>query len=478
VPVEPESPAFVAAARDFAARRRSHPAFRLLRLYTGCSAEDLDQLAAKIYCGAIPEETYRVPESRLKTALGLILFPWHALTNKSWLWKAGETVDWQLETIDESYFREWFAGIYAALPGTKRVSPRTPPIAEASFTTSPYVSARLDEMLTLVLLAPLMALALEHLRRAEGLDVRQAYRHAVTTHAVFSGYFSRHPCRRFVTFDDESNPPARLTAFRRRCAGEFIVVQNGERNRHPHIAFGAMDRYLVFGPAYERIAKSIGVQARNVDVVGAFILDGRFRAVQTALAAPAETLYDVLFIDQGIHPFNGLSERSGRSLETTVERLGELKARRPELRVAYQLRYYVPALAWLEAKVREMVASRGAGRLEVLDNPDGNASYRNLLRSRLVMTFESTLGFEALRLGRRTLFVNFSGDPTETLCPDQRFQLEDATADYGRFAAAVETLLVDGPFGVPAAALDRHPFADGRTRERIATLLSSLPRLM
>lgn len=473
MPSEPESPAFVAAARDFAARRRAHPAFRLLRLYTGCSEEDLGQLAAKIYCGSIPEETYRLPESGLKTALGLALFPLRALAGKSWLWRAEERVDWQLETIDDEYFRAWFADVYAALPGSKRLSPRTPPIPGERLTSSPYASVRLDETLALLVLAPLMALALEHLRRAEGLDVRQAFRHAVTTHAVFSGYFSRHPCRRFVTFDDESNPPARLTAFRRRGGTQFAVVQNGERNRHPHVAFGAMDLYLVFGPAYERILKSVGVRAR-FESVGAIVLDTRFRALSEALAAAGEPERDVVFVDQGVYPHNGLCERSGRSLETIVERLGELKSRRPSLKIAYQLRKYPPELAWLEAKVRAMVEARGGGRLEILPNPDGGASYRSLASSRLLMTFESTLGFEALRFGRKALFVNFSGDPSETLCPDPRFQLEDPEADYGRFEKAVDALLAPGPFEAPAIAVDRHPFSDGRARERTAAALKRL----
>ncbi len=467
-------PRFVAEAEAFRTRWQDHPAFRLLKRYWRCSDEDLGQAIRKIHSGSIPEETYRTEESGLKTSLGLLLFPLRAFATKRWLGRSRPITDWQLETIDEEYFRTWFAEIYAALPGTKRLSPRAPaPIPGHELTPSPYECAALGDLLRLLFLAPAMTVALESLRRECGLDVRQAYRNAVTTYTVFSGYFARYPCRRFVTFDDESNPPARVIAYRRRCEGEFIVVQNGERNRHPHIAFGAMDRYLVFGPAYERILRDIGVRARRFDSVGALVLDRRFRALEAALAEGGAVRHDVLFVDQGIYPHNGLCERSGRSLETIVERLGRLKGLRPELRIAYQMRKYPPAMAWLEEKIKEMVRDRGEGRLDVLDNPDGDASYRNLARSRLLMTFESTLGFEALRMGRRALFVNFSGDPSETLCPDPRYQLEDPAADYARFEAAVLSLLTDEPFEVPSAALDRHPFVDGRTRERIAALLAS-----
>lgn len=464
-------PAFVAAAEQFRLRWEAHPAFGLLRLYTGCAPEELAQLVRKMHASSIPEETYRLPEGALKTAWGLLLFPLHALASKSWLWARREVVDWQVEVTDPEHLAQNWERVFDALPDSKRLAPRdSGPIAGRPCAASPYDSVRLSDLLRLAVLAPFMTLALEDLRRAAGLDVRQAYRHAVTTYAVFSGFFARFPCRRFVTYDDESNPPARVIAFRRRGGEEFFVVQNGERNAHPHIAFGLMDRYLVFGPAYERILRDIGVSAR-FDAVGSVVLDGRYQTLQAAIAAGGPPR-DVVFVDQGVYPHNGLCERSGRSLETIVERLGELKARHPELTVAYQLRHYPERLRWLETMVREMVTKRGEGRVELLPNEDGGASYRSLAGSRLLMTFESTMGFEALRAGRKALFVNFSGDPAETLCPDPRFQLEDETADYGRFEAAVLRLLAEPLDGPPPVALERHPFIDGRTQERIAALLT------
>lgn len=467
------SPAFVADAERFLERWRGHAAFRLLNVYFRRPQPELDQIIRKIYASSIPEETYRISESRLQTALGLLVYPFHAFVFKSWLWRRADTVDWQLETIDEDYFLRWFAKIYRDLPATKRLSPRHGPITGHETTASPYASVRLLDLLRLLILAPLMTLALERLRRASGLDLRQAYRQAVSTFTVFSGYFARYPCRRFITFDDESNPPARCLAFRRAAGAEFIVVQNGERNRHPHIAFGLMDRYLVFGPAYAELLRDIGTQA-GFEAVGALCLDERFAAVKEARRQAGRPRWDILFIDQGIYPYNGLNERSGLSLETIVRRLGELKDRHPELRIAYQLRWYAPEQKWLEKAVRAMAARAGAGRIEALDNPDKNASYRNLFHSRLLITFESTLGFEALRLGRNTLFVNFSGDPAETLCDDPRFQHEDETADYGRFEAKVLERLAEGLAEPPQVALDRHLALDGRAQERIAAFLGRL----
>jgi hypothetical protein len=72
------------------------------------------------------------------------------------------------------------------------------------------------------------------------------------------------------------------------------------------------------------------------------------------------------------------------------------------------------------------------------------------------------------------LFVNFSGDPLETLCEDPRFQHEDETADYTRFESKLLERLAKGLYEVPEVARERHLALDGRAQERIARILADL----
>lgn len=464
---------FVADARRFAAQTRDDAAFRLLRLYFGCTVEESDQVAAKIYSESIPENTYALPESRAKRALGLVAFAWTWPLRKSWLWRPAPPSDWILETIDEPYFLRWFERLYAALPGTKRVCPRGAFAVPGVEVVAPHArSIRLRDGLALALLCVPLALAVGRLSRRRGLDLRQAFRQMITLHTVWRGFFARFPCRDFITFDDETNPPVRALARRRAGVRRFIVIQNGERITHPRLSFGLMDLYFVFGRAYERILRGIGTDCPEFVPTGALCLNFHHDTIAAARREDGAALHDVLFIDQGVYPHNGLNERSGRSVEVLMERLGEFKRRQPGLRVAYQLRKYHPEQASLKRLVIETVRRRCGEGVEILDNADGAQSYRAVLRSEVVVTFESTLGFESLMLRRKTLFVNFSGDPAETICPDPTYQLEDPSADYARFEAKLLGLLAAPPLReAPAVAVDRHHAMDGKVQERIAARL-------
>lgn len=471
------TPAFVADARRFAAEEARHPAFRLMRLYFGCGEEELAQVAAKVWCESVPENTYAIPENGARRALGLLAFAFTWPLRKAWLWRPEPPRDWILETIDGPYFRRWFSRLFAALPGSKAVSPRGP-FDEPGIATVPVhtASVRARDGLALMLLSPFMTLAIGALSRRRGIDLRQAYRQMITLHTVWRGFFARHPCRDFVTFDDETNPPVRALARRREGVRRYIVVQNGERSVHPRLGFGMMDLYFVFGPAYERILRSIGTDCPEFVPTGALCLNYHHDTIAAARARGGELLHDVLMIDQGIFPYNGLNERSGRSLETMMERLGEFKRKHPGLRVGYQLRKYHPEQADLKRLLLETLRRRCGDGVAILDNDDGVQSYRAVLRSEVVLTFESTLGFESLMLGRKTLFCNFSGDPNETLCADPAFQHEDPAADYGRFEAKLLALLAAPPLAAPpAVAAERHFATDGRVQERIAERLLARP---
>lgn len=467
-PAEGGKPDFIGRADRYCENNRSSFAFFLLRLHLGSSKEDLDQVIKKIYCASIRENTYAIPEPAWKTFLGLLLLPFSYLAKKRLFWSPAPTVDWTLETIDEAYFRRWFLDLFDRLPGRKQVTPREAWSQAGIPATEPIPAAvRPRDVLKLLVLCPFMVPAVFWLSSRTGMDIFKAYRQAISLYNVFRGYFSRYPCHNFITYDDELNHPSRWLAFRQGSSGKFVVIQNGERLLHPHFAFGRMDFYFVFGAAYEEILRKIGVLAEEFPSVGALCLNERFGLVQAEQGRAAAPEWDILFVDQGFLPFHGFNSRSEAALVALIRHLGLLKTRHPEFRVAYQLRPY-----GTDAAQKRHVLSELDGMLPPdvarLDNAGAGESYRNIIRSRLVLTFESTLGFEALMLGRPVLFVNYSDDPAETICPDRRFQHEDPTADYGAFERRVLELLKISLGEIPAAARDRHHAFDGRVQERIA----------
>lgn len=459
-------PRFVADAEAFAARWGADPLFGLLGWVLRCSGEDLALVVKKVHSMSVPGNTHEPRETLPRAYAALLLLPAALAARRALLWRPAAPRDWDLETISPSYFRTWFSELYDALPGAKCVTPRAPANFGGVETTAPILaSACAGDLLRLAVAAPAAAFLALRLARRSGVDVAQAWRKAASIYVSHRGHFRRFPSRVFITYADELNHPARWLAFRQTGGETLAVVQNGERTLHPSFAFGRADRYFVFGPRYAEILRLLGVRG-SLEPVGALCLN-EFHA-ELSTASPRTPDWDVLYFDQGFS-HNGLPDATNASLARIAENLGRLQEK-TGLRVAYQLRPYSSHESARRAVTLETVA-RYLPRAAVLENRVRGDSYRHALKADLLLTFQSTIGFEMMRLGKKVLFVNYSGDPTETVCRDGRFQLEDAAADFTRFEEKVRALLalhLDGP---PAEALDRHAFFDGAVQRRVADAL-------
>lgn len=464
---------FLAEAEAFAQRRRRHPAVVLLRIFFNCNQREFDQLIRAVYCASLPSNAIPIIESIPRTLFGLIGMPALYLLSKKWAWRPEPPSDYNLETIDPHYFERWFSRIFNLLPGSKRLSPREPGgFSRADLTLPCHASVLVGDLLRLGALIPLMVPALGALSWVEGLNLLKTFRQAIATYLIHRGYFRRYPCRHFITFDDYPNHPARYIAFRQLCPGDLMVIQNGERGHFPQFAFGLLDRYFVFGKKSIELMRGLKVQAGRFDPVGALCLNyhhGLF--VQENSSGPPALRYDILFIDQGIYPHNGTPSYFGEAILRLLGNLKEFGQKHPSLHLFYQLRPYGPDERHKVAAVEELLRTRYPETFTVLENRGDGESYRNILHANLTVTFESTLGFEALMMGKKALFVNYSGIPGETLCGDPRFQIEDPRADYDNFERRVLELLKLELPEIPETAIEHHHAFDGRVQERILALL-------
>lgn len=461
-------PRFVAEAEAFAARWGADPLFHLLGWVLRCPADELPLVVKKVHSMSVPENTHEPREPRARAYAALLGLPLALALRRRLLWSPAPRADWDVEVIDPPYYRRWFAELFAALPGRKALTPRAPGDFDGAATTAPILgSACAGDLARLALAAPAAALLALRLARRSGLDVAQAWRKAASIYVSHRGHFRRFPSRVFVTYADELNHPARWLAFRQ-CGGETLAaVQNGERTLHPSFAFGRVDRYFVFGPRYADILRALGARA-SFEPVGALCLNEFHDALAPRARVPARPEWDVLYFDQGFS-HNGLPAATNASLVRIAQNLGRLQEQ-SGLRVAYQLRPYSAHEAARREVTLETVR-RHLPRAAVLESRERGDSYRHALKAELLLTFQSTIGFEMMRLGKKVLFVNYSGDPTETVCRDERFQLDDPEADFGRFEAKLRGLLalrLDGP---PSEALERHAFFDGAVQRRVAEAL-------
>ncbi|MBI5563109.1 MAG: hypothetical protein HY894_09720 [Deltaproteobacteria bacterium] len=461
--------AFVDEAEEFAERHRSKFIFRALRFYTRCAEDELDFLIKKIYASSIAS-SQRVHEGAAKTHLGVLLLPFHLIASKKLFWRREAATRYSVDTPDEEYFWTRYAVIYGRLAGTKRVTPRYRGNINGFYTTEPADASMSRRSLLLFLICPFAWIALHIFRLTSGLDIMRAYRNALNIYAAFDGYFKRYPCERFVTYADDSNHPARYIAFRQNGGKRLIAVQNGERGYHPSWAFGMVDAYFVFGRFYADLLKPMRYHARSIYPAGSLSLNLHYERLKGVHLGE----YDIVYIDNGtLAPphYGGLAPDVAVSEEITLSYLNRFKTRHKGLRIAYQLRPYGDDRGRKDA-VLSILKKHFSESIEILENSGAGESYANVRAARLAINFQSTMGFEALRMRVPTLFVNYSGRANESLCEDGRFQLDSADKGYEAFERKVEGLLdmkLDGP---PEAALARHAAFDGRVQERIAGVIN------
>ncbi len=466
-PLAQGEPDFVHDARAFCERATRTVGFRVMRAAMRCSAEEISQVAAKVYCVALPS-SLSVRESPLKRYLGLFLAPISLVVRKSWRWKPEPRVDWQFDVDDGRYFAERFERTYDALPGARRVSPRVPGSLERPDSTLPADASVTPRAWWLLLAMPLAWPSIVLLGAREGFDLLRAFRGAWVSYAVWEGYFRRYPCRDFVTYSDDGNEPSRYLAFKQAGGKRMTVVQNGERAPQPVWALGMTDLYLMFGPYYERLVSRLGYTLRSTASVGSLALD-RFYSLDPAL--PAVGGHDVLLFDSGalIPPaHSGMGPEAVAAEEALTRNVGEFARRHPELRVAYVLRPYGGDG---EAVMRRVAADIAGSDLQVLTNTGSGESYAAARQATVSVTFQSTMGYEAFLLGSTTLFVNYSGHADQTLCDDERYQIDTLDTDYLSFERKVLGLLGEPDDEPPAVALDHICCFDGRTQERVAEAL-------
>ncbi|MBI5885830.1 MAG: hypothetical protein HZB85_04520 [Deltaproteobacteria bacterium] len=471
-PSDVSSRGFIADAEAFAAKHRTRSIFKALKFYTRCNDYEFDFLIRKIYASSIESSQY-VHESALKTLFGVLLLPFHLIATKRLLWKARALTMYNVDTPDEAYFRTRYADIYSALKGTKRVTPRYSGGICGHDTTEPASVSISPRALLLFLVCPLVAIPLYFFCLASGLNIMRSYRNALGLYATYDGYFRRYPCERFITYAEDTNHPSRYIAFRQNGGRSLIAVQNGERGAHPSWSFGMVDVYFVFGAYYTGLLKEAGYHAGSVFPVGSLSLNMHYARLNAALR---RIEYDIVYIDNGtlVPPdYGGLAPDVARSEELALAHLGRFKAAHPGLRVAYQLRPYGGNAAH---RAGALAALRRCftGEIDILENTGGGESYDNIRAARLVINFQSTMGFEAFMLGTKALFVNYSGHANETLCDDPRFQLDGSDKSYKAFEAKVEELLGLELAGPPEVALRRHAAFDGRVQERIAAAINGI----
>ena len=218
-------------------------------------------------------------------------------------------------------------------------------------------------------------------------------------------YFNNHPCDIFFTYQDNSCSSALYLALRKSGGKKIIAFQNGIRNTHPGIDGCYFDHLFAINQASVDLYKNNGSVINNYDIIGSLVI----YCNPELLEVKPQTL-DLLFIDQGfpdknLEKFMLLDTFNLDDLTRYVNDIKRLSKKFPKLNIGYQLRPYPKNL---NSIVKNTYKFFNDTNVKVFEKKKDLDSYCKMQESKIIVTIDSTMGLEALSLGKVTLFTNHS----------------------------------------------------------------------
>jgi surface carbohydrate biosynthesis protein len=211
-----------------------------------------------------------------------------------------------------------------------------------------------------------------------------------------------------VTFDDNGYGALRYFIYKKKI-GTIMAIQNGYRFGYQSNRMGDMylysDYYFGFGKNNIDIQK--GMVSGNKLGVGSLRLQNAL--VNYKDMAPLDFQYDVLFLEQ-------LSEVDlpAFRLETymqCISLLCEFAIRNPHYRVAYRARvdradlhFFGQRTQQSAKKIDEMLEKANV----ILSYNMKKNSYVEILKSKVILFYTSTLGFESIGMNKRVINLNLN----------------------------------------------------------------------
>jgi UDP-N-acetylglucosamine 2-epimerase len=219
-----------------------------------------------------------------------------------------------------------------------------------------------------------------------------------------------------------------------------------------------MDVFFCFGQHYADQFTRVGSVIGRSIPVGSPILNEKFDLIRSAWAEDI----DILMIDQTTRSLRRHSKAAYDSLVKLLENLAAFMKAHHKTAVRYQLRDYED-----KSEREETVALLERFKISWLDNTGHYESYENMARSQLVLTMWSTMGYEALAIGKKVLFCNYTGDPALSVAAVPEIQEIDPS--YASFERKIKDLLARPiPAEVKREAALRQRYFDGNASGRIA----------
>lgn len=233
-------------------------------------------------------------------------------------------------------------------------------------------------------------------------------------------YFNLYPCNNFITYQDNSCSTALYLAFNKSGGKKVIAFQNGIRNMHQGVDNSYFDHLFATNQASVDLYKNNGSIVSKYDIIGSLVI-----YCNPELLEEKPQKLDLLFIDQGfpdknLKNFISLDTFNIDDLNRYVNDIKKLSKKFTKLKIGYQLRPYPKNLSSI---VESTYSFFNNTNVEVFEKINDLDSYFKMQESKIIVTIDSTMGLEALSLGKVALFTNHSFQEKFQILPGSKLQL-------------------------------------------------------
>jgi hypothetical protein len=201
--------------------------------------------------------------------------------------------------------------------------------------------------------------------------------------------------RLMLSCADNSFEGVRYAVYRQTAIGRIDLMQNAMRGSLSHDMYLYADTYFAQGTVIRQLMP--GLQTEHLVPIGSF----RAAEARRALAGTSENRFDIAFIEQlFVSDMEGNNSRA--AYDTVVDYLARFARSHPEVRICIAVRPGSVAGDRMARRVDEKKRLEGTG-VVWSNNLDFRNSYEVVSASKLVVSYCSTLAFEAAIFGRRFL---------------------------------------------------------------------------
>ena len=217
-------------------------------------------------------------------------------------------------------------------------------------------------------------------------------------------HFKLYPTNIYLTFEDNGCSPAFYDAFKNSGGIKLLAYQNGLRFREKSLVGNCFDHLFCYGQSSLELYKSLNAKIVNYDFVPSIILSNN-----KYLKKKKKEIIDILFIDEGL-PYSSKNSytydfNKQNYLKMYIKDIIQFSKNNNKLNIVFQLRPYEN----FENKIFEYAKSLFINtQIKVNKNIDDYETYRKIQYSKMIVTNQSTIGIEALSMGKTAIFTNHS----------------------------------------------------------------------